>query len=208
MPNFIQTTAWSRKACVNDQKIVQIDPSVTQEQFEDPRFQELLREFEESYNAPDSDLFKLLIGLHESGHAYFARKAGATNVRYRPPTLMWDYRPPKYDCPAISRAATIYVLPADCTLVNRMKASIAGYICRRELSGWPNDLTAIESDLDSCRNWYANNVGGEEAAFNAAVQDAGRELLIDLRSPKTRREIWEEARRVVAEIFPTDPKLN
>jgi hypothetical protein len=182
--------------------IVRIDPSVTPEQRNDPRFKQLHQQAEEFFNDPRSDQYKLLLGLHEAGHFFFARQAGATNIRYRGPTMFWDYRPPKYDLPAISRSATIWTPAPNCESIAEIKAHIAGYIVRREMSGWPNDTTAIESDLDGCRNWYENNFGGDEAAFNAAVGEAEHEILIDLRSPKTRREIWDEARRFVAVIFP------
>lgn len=185
--------------------MIQIHPSVTEQQRLDPRFTKLLRDCEKGFNSPLNDNFKLLIGLHEAGHAYFARKAGATQIRFRGPTLLWDDRP-QYNCPAISRAATIWT-PADaCEPIAEMKAAIAGYIVRRELSGKPNDQTAIESDLDNCRNWFYQNVGEDETAFNTAVRDAEDEILIDLRSPKTRHEIWAEARRFVNDVFPAVPK--
>jgi hypothetical protein len=183
--------------------LVAIDSSVTEQQRNAPRFKLLHQQAEEFFNDPRSDRYKLLLGLHEAGgHAFFAKKANATGIRFRGPTMFWDYRPPKYDLPAISRSATIWTPELNCEPLAEMKAHIAGYIVRRELSGSPNDAIAIESDLDGCRNWYEKNVGGDEAAFSSAVAEAERELLIDLRSPKTRREIWNESRRFVAVIFP------
>jgi hypothetical protein len=181
--------------------IIEIDDSVTKEQREDPRFKKLLQDCEKEFNDPRSDLLKLLIGLHESGHGYFARKSGATNIYYRGPKMMWDSRP-EYNCPAISRSAIVYTRSPNASVIENIKISLAGYIVRRELSGYPNDAIAIGSDLGSCRDWFYENIGEDEAVFNAAVADAEREILIDLRSPKTRREIWDEARRFVAVIFP------
>lgn len=183
---------------------VAIDSSVTELQRNDPRFKLLHQQAEEFFNDPRSDQYKLLLGLHEAGgHGFFARKANATRIRFRGPTMFWDYRPPKYDLPAISRSATIWTPVPNCEPLAEMKAHIAGYIVRRELSGSPNDAVAIESDLDGSRNWYENNVRGDEVTFNAAVAEAEREILVDLRSPKIRREIWDEARKFVSEIFPT-----
>src|ERR1035437_5275934 len=60
---------------------IEIDPSVTEEQRCDPRFQKLLKDAEEFFNSPKSRNYKLMLGLHEGGQAYFARRAGAIHVR-------------------------------------------------------------------------------------------------------------------------------
>jgi hypothetical protein len=178
---------------------IEIDDSVTMEQREDPRFKRLMQYSEEEFNASDSDLFKLLIGLHEAGHGYFALKSGATKIRYFGPTMVWNSR---YDRPAIHRSSVEWTPAAGRSTVHQIKPQIAGFICRRELSGFPNDEVAIKTDVELCREWFDEHVGTGEDAFNAVLKDAECEILIDLRSPKTRHEIWAEARRVVAEIFP------
>jgi hypothetical protein len=86
--------------------------------------------------------------------------------------------------------------------VDYIKPHIGGYICRHELSGFPNDAIAVGLDLEGCREWFDQNVGTGEEAFQKVLREAEEAILIDLRSPKTRREIWDEARRFVREIFP------
>lgn len=181
---------------------MKIADSVTGEQRNDPRFKKLMQDCEDGFNSPDSGLLKLMIGLHEGAHRCYAERAGATNICYRGPTLMWDYR---YDCPAISRSAIAYTRSTNASIIQNVKISLAGYICRQKLSGTPNDQSPVEMDLHTCRKWFDEHVGTGEDAFNSAVQQAERELIIDLRSPKTRREIWDEARRFVREIFPAFP---
>jgi hypothetical protein len=46
----------------------------------------------------------MTISLHEEGHAYFAEKAAAADVKFDGLTMYWDSRP-QYDCPAISRSS-------------------------------------------------------------------------------------------------------
>jgi hypothetical protein len=179
--------------------IIEIGDSVTPEQRNDPRFKKLLQDCEGTFNASDSDLFKLLIALHEAGHGYFARKSGATKIRYFGPKMVWNSR---YNRPEIHRSSTEWTPAAGRSTVLQIKPQIAGFICRRELSGFPNDEVAIKIDVELCRDWFDKHVGTGEGAFNAVLRDAEREILVDLRSPKTRREIWGEARRFDDEIFP------
>jgi hypothetical protein len=186
--------------------IVAISDTVSEQQRLDPRFQKLLKESEAFFNFLGSDHYKLMLGLHEGGHAYFARKSGATNIRFYKPTMHWDSRP-KFDCPAISRSSVSWTPPVSCSIVDGIKPHIGGYICRRELSGSPNDEIAIGMDLEGCRAWFDRCVGTGDAEFAAALQEAELEILEDLKSPIVVQGIWSEAGRFVREIFPA-PKLT
>lgn len=177
---------------------IKIHQSVTPEQQRDERFQNLLNEAQGFFDSPANDHYKLMLGLHEAGHAYFARRAGATDIRYYGPTMYWDSRP-QYNCPAISKSAVDWT-PGGSAVAN-LKAFIGGYICRRELTDKPNDHIAIESDLDGAWNWYKRNIGTSREAFQKAIEEAERELVKDLRSPAVRRAIWNEAHRFAREIF-------
>ena len=184
---------------------IEIDPSVTEEQRCDPRFQKLLKDAEEFFNSPDNDHYKLMLGLHEAGHAYFARRAGAINVRFYGPTMYWDSRPQHgYNCPAISRSSCGWT-PIGGSIVANIKAHLGGYICRRELSDSPNESIAVEMDLQTCREWFDKDVGTGEEAFQKALQDAEHEILEDLKSPQVLAEIWMEAERFVREVFQPQP---
>ena len=182
---------------------IEIDPSVTEEQRCDPRFQKLLKDAEEFFNSPKSRNYKLMLGLHEGGHAYFARRAGAINVRFYRPKMCWDSRPHHgYNCPAISRSSCGWTATGGSVVAN-VKASLGGYICRRELSNSPNDHIAIESDLDGAREWFDRHVGTGEETFKKTLEEAEREILEDLKSQFVVYEIWAEAKRFVEEVFQT-----
>jgi hypothetical protein len=179
---------------------IKIDNSVTPEQRRDPRFQKLLQDAKVFFNSPKNEHYKLMLGLHEAGHGYFARKSGAANVRYFGPRMLWDSRP-QYNCPAISKSSTAWTPAIGGSIVDKLKANIGGYICRRELSGDPNDQTAIEMDLHSAREWFDRNVGTGEEAFTAAIAEAERAILFDLQSQSVVDEIWAEANRFVEQVF-------
>ena len=188
-----------------------IHPSVSETQRRDPRFLKLYAEAQVSFNSPESHYYKLLIALHEAGHAVFARRAGATGIVFRGPEMHWDSRP-QYDCPAISRSSCGWTRTT-VDPVSNIKADIAGFICRRELTKHPNDRIAIESDLETARYWFDQNVGTGDEAFQSAVQQAEREILEDLKSETVVLEIWAEAQRFMDEIFPTsapkpEPKVK
>jgi hypothetical protein len=186
---------------------IDIDPSVTPEQEQDPHFKKLLKDAEDFFNSRESKHYKLLLGLHEAGHIYYAKLAGATEIQKHGPRMMWDSRP-QYNCPAISRSSVSWIPNGGFSLAN-LKADIAGYIVRRELSGEPNDHIAIERDLNEARERFDKYVGTGDDAFNALVVEAEAEILIDLRSPAIRHEIWEEARQFVKEVFPpTRPNMT
>ncbi|MGD0908540.1 MAG: SEC-C metal-binding domain-containing protein [Candidatus Acidiferrales bacterium] len=188
---------------------INIHPSVTPEQLRDPRFQKLLRDAEVFFNSPKNDNYKLMLGLHEAGHAYFARRSGATNIRHYGPKMIWDSRP-QYDCPAISKSSTAWTPAPGGSIVDSLKANIGGYICRRKLSDDPNDQTAIEMDLYSAREWFDKNVGTGDEAFKAAIAEAEAEILVDLKSESVVAEIWDAANRFVKEVFQSKhtPKMK
>jgi hypothetical protein len=186
--------------------IIAISDTVSEQQRLDPLFQKLLKESEAFFNSPGRDHDKLMLGLHEGGHAYFAAKSGATNIRFYGPTMHWDSRP-QYDCAAISRSSIRWTPSVGGSIVDSVKPHIGGYICRRELSGSPNDQIAIEMDLQSCRNWFDRNVGTGDEAFKIAIAGAEAEILFDLKSQSVVNGIWAEAHRFVQEIFPA-PKLT
>jgi hypothetical protein len=184
-----------------------IDPSVTPEQQQDLRFKKLLRDVQYFFNSRENDRYKLMLGLHEAGHIYYAKLAGATDIKKYGPRMMWDSRP-QYNCPAISRSSVGWIPYGGFTLAN-LKADIAGYIVRRELSGKPNDHIAIERDLHGARERFDEHVGTGDDAFNGLVAKAEAEILIDLRNPAIRHAIWEEARLFLREVFPqTKPSLD
>jgi hypothetical protein len=191
---------------------VKISPTVTQEQRQDPRFIKLLKNAKTFFNCSCVKCARqrLLISLHEGGHAYFAKKAGATNIKFCGPTMYWDSRiNPEtslpYDCPAISRSSVSWTCPA--SDIDNIKVSVAGYVCRRELSELPNDRIAIGSDIAGARDWYLRHIGGTEEGFQQLVDDAEKAVTRDLQSSTVREEIWAEAKRFRQEILPA-PKLT
>jgi preprotein translocase subunit SecA len=114
--------------------------------------------------------------------------------------MMWDSRP-RYDCPAISKSSCSWTATTN-ALIPNIKANIAGYVVRRELSKYPNDQIAVEKDLEDARSWFDQKVGASEEAFQRVIQQAEREILQDLQDPKVVEELWQEAARFVAEVFP------
>lgn len=196
--------------------IVRIAPEVTEQQRSNPRFIQLLGEAQTFFNCSCLDCFspkvRDLICLHEGGHSFFAKKAGATDVVFNGPTMKWDYRPERgYDCPSISRSSVEYVLSTDSVLEYFMPC-VAGYVCRRELTDSPNDELAISSDIDNARRWFDKHVGTgdkdfDDANFELAIEDAEDAVVKDLRSPAIGRGVRAEAKRFREEIFPA-PRLT
>ncbi len=186
---------------------VKISPTVTEEQRQDTRFIKLLQNAKTFFNCScvKCARLKLLIGLHEGAHAYFARRAGAIKIEFHGPEMYWDSRP-QYNQPAISRSSVTWTDPNGFNNVTA-KADLAGFVCRREMTDSPNDEIAIERDLAHCRARFDKHIGGEDKAFKLFVAEAERLLLEDLKSPFIREEIWAEAKRFEKEIFPA-PKLT
>jgi hypothetical protein len=187
--------------------IVKIHSSVTSQQGRDPRFIQILRDSEKWLNSGKPQVAKFLrnLSLHEGAHAYFARKAGATNIKFHGPTMYWDSRP-QYNGPAISNSSVSWREPSNFDVVTA-KADIAGFICRREMTDSPNDAVAIEMDLASCRKRFDKHIGGDDEAFKQFVAEAERVLLEDLKSPQIREVIWAEAKHFEEEVFQA-PKLT
>jgi hypothetical protein len=183
--------------------IVKISPAVTPAQREDPRFKELLRQSESFFNSPYrfNAKFREHLCLHEGAHAYFARLAGAINIVFHGPTLLWDSRP-QYNCPAISKSGVSWNDPPAGFSLQAAKADIAGFICRREMTDNPNDQTAIQMDISTCRDAFDRSIGSGDAAFAAFLEQAEQSILQDLKSPLVQQQIWAEARRFEAAVFP------
>jgi hypothetical protein len=184
---------------------VKISPTVSEHQRRDPRFIKLLKDAEGFFNCSKPCCFsskcQQLLSLHEGAHAFFAKKAGASDIEFHGPQMMWDYRPKYgYDCPAISRASTVWTLDTD-SAIDYVKASVAGYVCRREMSDTPNDSVAITLDIDFARDWYQKRVGGTEAEFQKVIVEAERSILQDLKDPAVQAGVLAEAYRFQNEIF-------
>lgn len=85
------------------------------------------------------------------------------------PTMYWDSRiNPEtslpYDCPSISRSSVGWTR-TDAPVVDTIKASVAGYVCRRELSELPNDQITVGSDIAGAPDWYKRHIGGTDEEF-------------------------------------------
>jgi SEC-C motif len=182
-----------------DRMKIKIDPSVTPAQQRDPRFQKLLADAEDFFNNPINNSYKLKLGLHEAGHAYFAKRTGATNITFHGPTMYFDDRP-QYRCPAISKSSVGWTPNPSARVVDNLKAHIGGFIVRREMS-MPNERIAIEMDLQGAREWFDESIGTGDGAFKTAIAEAEAEILLDLKSKAVVRELWGEARKFVEEVF-------
>jgi hypothetical protein len=190
--------------------IVKISPTVTADQRNDSRFTRLLREAQAFFNCRKQCCFNTTfredLCLHEGAHAYFARQAGATNIKFHGPEMCWDSRP-EYDCPAISKASVSWDEPLGCFGIEAAKADLAGFICRREMSDTPNDEIAIGVDLAVCRDRFDRYIGGGDDAFNSLIGHAERSILTDLKSPKVQQEIRHMGKQFEREIFSA-PQLT
>ena len=108
--------------------------------------------------------WKQLTSLHEAAHAYYAEKAGASDIKFYGPTMYWDSRiNPKtgqpYDCRSISRSAIGWISGENTSAIDNIKASVAGYIVRREMSEEPNDqIISISMDIDGLSDWFYRHV--------------------------------------------------
>ncbi|VVB53001.1 Uncharacterised protein [uncultured archaeon] len=190
--------------------LVKISPTVTAAQRYDPRFTKLLKQSEAFFNCRKpccfGEKFRAMLCLHEGAHAYFARKAGATNIVFHGPEMFWDSRP-EYNRPAISKSSVSWDEPVGGFTGETAKADLAGFICRREMTDSPNDEIAISSDIATCRGRFDRYIGTGDEAFKKLLKDVEAALLVDLKSPSIRAEIWAEAKRFEKQIFPA-PKLT
>ncbi len=157
--------------------------------------------------------WKQLTSLHEAAHAYYAEKAGASDIKFYGPTMYWDSRiNPKtgqpYDCPSISRSAIGWIYGENTSAIDNIKASVAGYIVRREMSEEPNDEIAISMDIDGARDWFDRHVGTGDEDFKKCIAEAEEAVLEDLQSPAVKKEIWAEAHRFQQEIFPAPKRTS
>jgi hypothetical protein len=113
---------------------------------------------------------------------------------------------PQYDCPAISRSSCCWTIPGDTLVMDALKAHVAGYVCRREMTDTPNDEITIGMDLEAVRKPF-ENIGGTEEESRQMVAETEKAVTNDLQSSAVREEIWAEAKRFEKEIFPA-PKLT
>jgi hypothetical protein len=135
---------------------------------------------------------------------FYARLLGAS-VKFHGPTMYWDSRP-QYNKPAISKAATSWTRPDSTADVNTViKADIVGFVFRESLTKNPNDQTAIDSDLDSARDWYRQHVSRCDARFHFTVEMARDEISEDLRSPAFRNQAWDTAMEFDQAVFGVEP---
>jgi hypothetical protein len=155
--------------------IVKISPTVTTAQRSDPRFILLLRQSQLFFNCREQCCFNATfredLCLHEGAHAYFARKAGATNIEFHGPEVFWDSRP-EFDCPATSKSSVSWDEPVGGFSVETAKADLAGFICRRVMTDTPNDEIAIGADLAVCRERFDRYIGSSDDAFKHFIGDA------------------------------------
>lgn len=91
--------------------------------------------------------------------------------------------------------------PAGTPDIDGLKACVAGYVCRREMSDTPNDEIVIGMDLEDVRKRF-ENIGGTEEEFRQLVAEAEKAVTNDLQSPVVRQGIWAEANRFEKESFP------
>jgi len=135
----------------------------------------------------------------------YARRLGVEPVFYGP-MMMWDTRP-EYDRPAISKSSVEFDNPVNATLTAMLKANIAGFVFREQVSDSPNDEIAIGVDMQAARQCYAAYGGRTEEGFQRAVAEARQEIVDELRSLEFQKLVWETAKEFGQTVFPA-PKLT
>ena len=185
---------------------IEISPSVTWEQQQDPRFKDMLRDATRFFNSPHfAKKDRGLLVLHETGHLLYARRAGATNIKLHGPAIFWCSGCPgcSGNAPSISRSSVSWTFPAGCEKIAALKAHIGGIVFRQILSDTPNDDAAKWSDMKGAREWYRQNVGPDEAAFLRDVEVARQDIIDDLKSPAFQQQVWATAAEFEREVFLT-----
>jgi hypothetical protein len=188
---------------------INISPTVTREQQQDPRFQASLEATKRYFNSPDfRKKYRRLLCLHEAGHIVYARRAGATDVKFHGPTMYWCSGCPACpgDTPSVSKSMVSWTSPPDCGVTAELKSHIGGIVFR-ELSGEPNDEAGKWSDMKNAREWYQEHVGLDEKAFLQAVLDARKEIIQDLKSVEFQKLVSDTAEEFGRAIFPA-PKVT
>jgi hypothetical protein len=190
---------------------IKISPSVTWEQQQDPRFKKLLEEATRFFNSPYyfTKKHRSLLCLHEAGHIVYARRVGATDIRFYGPAMYWCSGCPgcSGNTPSISRSSVIWTPPTNCDVTAALKAEIGGIVFREILSDTPNDEVAAWSDMKGARRWYQEHVGLDEDTFLLSIETAREEIIEDLKDPNFIKLVWDTGKEFEKAVFPA-PKLT
>jgi hypothetical protein len=187
---------------------VKISNTLTEAQREDPRFKIALQHATFFFNSPVhfTKEFRSLLCLHEAGHIVYARRAGATDIRFHGPMMRFCDGCPDPVCTSnpfgVSKSSVSWTFPPNCDVIAAIKADTASFIFREVLTDTKNDEAAIFSDMQTARKDYEKHRGEGEKDFLCCVETARQEILKDLGSPEFVKLAWDTADEFRREVFP------
>lgn len=139
--------------------------------------------------------YRAAVCLHEAAHAEYMERRGADFVQILPPSALIRNGKLTYVDAAVtdSKNAADAFVADDEEIVNLdyVKEIIAAGIAEEKLLGQPTDSTGGDDD-DLQAAFDTNNVPEEER--KRLKDQARKEIVKDLRSPKFRHDLWARAR--------------
>ena len=148
---------------------------------------------------------RLSVALHEAGHVLYARRAGATELRYHGPLEHPD-RPGEFGAAGVQPTFSLEGVHIDLPTMARWYC--AGGVVKRVLC--PHLSTDDEDATDYeifCQETGALAKSPDGAAAKLEPQEildfwksAQQDVERDLRSPALRRELWDLAREIEKKI--------
>ena len=159
---------------------------VPSEKRTDPRFLELCKRIQNS----DPRQIKAVC-VHEAAHGIYLRRAGAIDLRRRGTLVGYDVQ---HDDFFISPAAVapIFPTPWNARLDEVARYHAAGGVAMRTLTAETD--VGDEKDLESLREFCNDFFPAQTANVHHHWQRAQSEVERDLRNPKFKQEVWEQAR--------------
>jgi hypothetical protein len=189
--------------------MVQIDISgVPVGKRSDPRFTNLLAQMQAAVNDP---AWQAAFGIHEIGHKIYLEKMGVTGFDFIGPRVEYDAAKDEFaGYTAAVKAQNIPLLVANGFDFNKWlnqlaRSKAAGGVFSRRLTEAPDHGDAEDrSEFSRGCDMLREKMPGLQIDEDAIWKEAQEEILKDLRSPAYRRQCWDEANKIKAQLFGSE----
>lgn len=186
--------------------MVQIDISaVPVEKRDDHRFTRLLQQMQAAVNAP---AWQATFCIHEIGHKIYLEKMGVTGFDFIGPRIVYDATEDEFaGYTAAVKAQNIPMLVANGFDFNNWlnqlaQSKAAGGVFSRRFTGAPDHGDAEDrAEFSRGCDMLREKMSGLQIDEDAIWKQAQEEIMKDLRSPTYRRQCWDEASKIKAQLF-------
>lgn len=183
--------------------MLQVDTSsLTKEQLALSRTQACIAKANAFFNSQDFyDDYCEPLAFHEAGHAVYAARIGAKNLKFNPPAVRWDE---KRNAPSVMWAYVSFTLPKSLDLMSYLKIGAAGRVVQQKLAPsatFEAFKTPVLVDTALAKSGHLTR-GGKEEEFEQDWARAENEILQDLDNLAFRRTIQVFADAFMQRIFP------